>query len=244
MALDLFISYSHADRELRDELAKHLSGLRNLGIINDWFDGDIIEGTEWEQELLHHLNTAQIILLLVSANFIASEFSYQIEMQRALERHDAGLARVIPIILHPTDWKQLPFAKIQALPTDGKPVSVWPNRNEAFVNIVKGIKRSIRNLQDIGSSAADKTEGENIHVDADQHKAKAPGQSKRVQRSPVRSGSTNNSIGSIGGEHNQVYQADTVNSTVTNYYRRPSPDARSKGASGDNAKEEERHGTK
>src|SRR5437667_9798619 len=107
MALDLFISYSHADRELRDELAKHLSGLRNLGIINDWFDGDIIEGTEWEQELLHHLNTAQIILLLVSADFIASKFSYQIEMQRALERHDAGLARVIPIILHPTDWKQL-----------------------------------------------------------------------------------------------------------------------------------------
>jgi hypothetical protein len=243
MAVDLFISYSHADRGLRDELAKHLGGLRNLGIIDDWFDGDIIEGTEWEQELLHHLNTAQIILLLVSADFIASRFSYQVEMKRALERHDAGLARVIPIILHPTDWKQLPFAKIQALPTDGKPVSMWRNRNEAFVNIVKGIKRSIRDLQGVGSSVADKMGGENIHVDVDEHKAKAPGQSTHVQPSPVRSGGINNNIGSVGGKHNQVYQAHTVNNTVTNYYRKPSPDARQKDASVHNAEGEERHDT-
>src|SRR6266568_709473 len=141
MSIDVFISYSHADGELRNELAKHLSILRNHGTINDWFDGDIIEGSEWEQQLTDHLNTAQIILLLVSVDFLASNFCYNIEMKRALARHDVGEARVIPIILRPADWKSTPFAKLKALPTDGKAVTLWRTYDEDFVDIVKGIKR-------------------------------------------------------------------------------------------------------
>ena len=182
MAVELFISYASADRELQDELAKHLSGLRHRGIIKDWFNGDIVEGKEWKQELLYHLNTAQIILLLVSADFIASRFCYQIEMKRALERHNAGLACVIPIILHPSDWKQLPFGKLQALPADAKPVSTWTNRHEAFLSIVEGIKRAIRDLQDIESSTEDKTEGKHIHTDPDRQKAKATGHSAQASK--------------------------------------------------------------
>lgn len=204
MAVDLFISYSHEDRELRGELAKHLSGLRNIGVINDWFDGDIIEGREWEQELFHHLDTAQIILILVSADFIASKFCYQVEMQRALARHDAGLARVIPIILHPTDWKQLPFAKLQALPPDAKPVSMWSNRHEAYVNIVKGIKRAIQDLHDGVSQAEEKGEAD---------VQPAPGSLPHATQAR-----TVNVIGSIGGSNNVVNQAGTLRSIVTNNY--------------------------
>lgn len=242
MPIDVFISYARTDRELRDKLANQLSGLRNQGVINDWFDGEIIAGTEWESQIIDHLDTAQIILLLISADFLASNFCYNVEMKRALDRHDAGLVRVIPVILRPTDWKSAPFAKLKVLPADGKAAILWAVQDEAFVDVVEGIKRAIHDLQDRALQAVNKTGGVNIHVDPDQQNAKAQGQSARVQPSPAQSGGTNNSIGSIGGERNRVYQARTVNNTVTNYYGRPSSDVQSKDASMYNAGEEERHG--
>ena len=142
MALDVFISYSHQDRKACDELATHLSNLRNQEIITDWFDGDIVEGTEWEPQVLDHLRAAQIILLLISAHFLASKFCYSTELKEAIARHDANQARVIPIILRPVDWKGTPFAKLKALPLDGKPISQWRTRDEAFVNVVAGIRRA------------------------------------------------------------------------------------------------------
>ena len=143
MPLNVFISYSHKDRKLRDELAIHLSKLRNQQAITDWFDGDIIGGTEWEPQILERLHAAQIILLLISANFLASKFCYSIEMTQAIARHDANQACVIPIILRPVDWKGTPFAKLKVLPSDGKPVSQWRSHDEAFANIIKGIRRAI-----------------------------------------------------------------------------------------------------
>lgn len=147
MDIDVFIAYARKDHELRDELGKQLSALRRLGIINDWFDGDIIEGTEWEAELFEHLHNAQIILLLISPDFIASNFCYDVEMKKALERHDAKEARVIPIILRPVIWKGLPFARIQLAPAEGKPVTQWPDLDAALLDVVKRIRRSIDDLQ-------------------------------------------------------------------------------------------------
>src|SRR6266702_4118632 len=105
MPFDVFISYVHKDRKLRDELAVHLSNLRNQHVISDWYDGDLIPGTEWEPDILAHLRTARIILLLISAHFMASPFCRDIEMQEAIARHQARQARVIPILLRPTDWQ-------------------------------------------------------------------------------------------------------------------------------------------
>src|SRR5437764_6925547 len=105
MAVEVFISYAHKDRKFRDVLAIHLSNLRNLGVISDWYDGDIPPGTEWKPQIMGHLQTAQIILLLISADFMASKFCYSIELQEAIARHDAKQVRVIPIILRPTDWQ-------------------------------------------------------------------------------------------------------------------------------------------
>ena len=87
MALDVFMSYSHKDRTLRDELANHLSNLRRQGLISDWYDGDIVPGAEIKDEIQTHLNKARLVLLLISADFMASEFCYSIEMQQAIARH-------------------------------------------------------------------------------------------------------------------------------------------------------------
>jgi tetratricopeptide (TPR) repeat protein len=146
MPFDVFISYAHKDRKLRDELAVHLGNLRHQHLINDWFDGDIIPGAEWEQEILDHLRTAKIILLLISAHFMASSFCWDIEMKEAITRHEAKQARVIPIVLRPTDWSDAPFAKLQALPSLGKPVSRWPTHDDAFEDVIKGIRRAVEDL--------------------------------------------------------------------------------------------------
>ena len=155
MPFSVFISYAHRDRALYKELEKHLSNLRRQNVIASWYDGDISPGTEWESQITEHLNTDQIILLLISADFIASDFCYSIEMTQAIARHDANQARVLPIILRPTDWKGAPFAKLKVLPTDGKAVTNvtrWPTRDDAFADIVQGIREAIDDLMEKGTA--------------------------------------------------------------------------------------------
>src|ERR1700694_3005876 len=110
MALEVFISYAHQDQAFRSELDKHLSNLKRQQIISSWHDGNIVPGTEWPPQILDHIHTDQIILLLISADFMASDFCYSIEMTQAIARHQANQARVLPIILRPTDWKGAAFA--------------------------------------------------------------------------------------------------------------------------------------
>ena len=144
--IEIFYSYAHEDEVLRKELEKHLVLMRRQDIIIDWHDRSISPGSNWEQEINTHLNRAQIILLLVSSDFLSSEFCYSIEMERALERHHTREARVIPIILRPVDWQGTPFSKVQALPKNAKPVTRWRNRDEAFLNIAMGIRQSLQGL--------------------------------------------------------------------------------------------------
>lgn len=146
MALDVFISYSQKDRALRDELATHLSNLRRQGLISDWHDGDIVPGSDLQEQILTHLNKAQLILLLISADFMASDFCYSIEMQQAIARHQAQQARVIPIILRPADWEGAPFSHLKVLPTDGKPVTDWPSLDNAFADVMKGLRAAIKEV--------------------------------------------------------------------------------------------------
>lgn len=137
--IEVFYSYSHRDESLRDELEKHLSILRRQGVIDNWHDRRIGAGNEWEGSIDDHLNSADVILLLVSADFLASDYCYNIEMRRAMERHEAGEARVIPFILRPVYWRGAPFGKLNALPTDAVAVISWTNQDEAFTNIARGI---------------------------------------------------------------------------------------------------------
>lgn len=144
--IEIFFSYSHKDEQFLDELIKHLSILQRQGVIAGWNDREIHAGVEWIKEINTHLNRAHIILLLISPDFMASDYCYGIEVAHAMERHHAGEARVIPIILRPVDWREASFGKIQALPKNGKPVTTWGNADEAFADIAKGIKEAIKRL--------------------------------------------------------------------------------------------------
>lgn len=132
--IELFFSYSHRDEDLMKELVKHLSILKRQGLICAWHDRQITAGTEWEGQIDQHLNSAQVILLLISPDFMASDYCYDIELDRAMERHQNKAARVIPVILRPVDWKGAPFGKLQSLPKDAKPITSWTNRDEAFLD--------------------------------------------------------------------------------------------------------------
>src|SRR5262249_2287948 len=145
-AVSLFVSYSHKDESLRVELDTHLKLLHRLGVIDVWHDRKIDAGDEWKSAIDDNLERADIILLLVSADFIASDYCYEEEMNRALERHDNNEARVVPIIVRDVNWNKAPFAKLQALPKDGKPITdiqCWPNKDSAWRNVADGIEKVV-----------------------------------------------------------------------------------------------------
>ncbi|MGF1537423.1 MAG: toll/interleukin-1 receptor domain-containing protein, partial [Elainellaceae cyanobacterium] len=147
--LRLFYSYSHKDDALREQLETHLKLLQRQGLIQTWHDRRILAGDEWESEIDDNLNRADIILLLVSPDFIASDYCYDIEMKRAMERHEAGEARVIPVILRPVDWRGTPFNKLSWLPQNGDPITSWRDRDAAWLNVEQGIKQVAQSLKKI-----------------------------------------------------------------------------------------------
>jgi O-acetyl-ADP-ribose deacetylase (regulator of RNase III) len=145
-AVSVFVSYSHVDEQLRKELGKHLSVLERQGIIKSWYDRMIGAGAELEGMIDVHLNEARVILLLISADFIASPYCYDVEMKRALVRHDERQALVVPIILRAVSLNGTPFAKLQALPKDARPVSTWADRDSAFVDITDGLRNAVQDI--------------------------------------------------------------------------------------------------
>jgi hypothetical protein len=143
----IFFSYSHKDETLRDELEKYLSPLKRQDLVIEWYDRMIGAGEEWVQEVDTHLNTAHIILLLISPDFMASEYCHDVEVKRAMARHEAGEACVIPIILRPIYWQSAPFGKLQALPKNAKAVISWKSHDEAFFDVAEGIRRVVEDLR-------------------------------------------------------------------------------------------------
>ncbi|EPX0632244.1 TPA: toll/interleukin-1 receptor domain-containing protein, partial [Escherichia coli] len=143
----LVFSYSHADEALRNELEKHLSPLKRMGKITTWHDRRIIPGQEFENQIDYYFSQADIILLLISSDFIASDYCYQVEMTNALERHSRGEAVVIPVILRECAWKMLPFGRILAATVDGKPIDKFASHDEGYVQVVDAVSRAIANLE-------------------------------------------------------------------------------------------------
>ncbi len=144
---EIFCSYSHDDEELRLALYKQLAALRREGVAVYWDDRKIDPADEWKREIDQHLNTADVILLLISASFINSDYCYTVEMQRAMQRYEAGEAQVVPVIVQPCDWKKLPFEKLQVLPESAKPVTTWDNRAEAWANAAEGIRKVVEKVR-------------------------------------------------------------------------------------------------
>jgi tetratricopeptide (TPR) repeat protein len=161
-AVEVFYSYAHEDEKLKDELLKHLANIERQGIIVSWHDRKITGGREWAGEIDGHINTAGLILLLVSSDFMSSGYCNDVELQRAMERHEAKEARVIPVILRPVDFKGAPFEKLQALPTDARPVTRRRNRDAALLEVAQGIREAVEEIAAQSSSAASRKTHEAI----------------------------------------------------------------------------------
>lgn len=140
----LFFSYSHRDEALRDQLETHLAMLKRQGFIETWHDRRITAGEGVDNAISASLEAADIVLLLVSPDFLASDYCYEREMLRAIERDQAGACTVIPVILRPCDWHDAPFGKLLAAPKDGKPITQWPDLDAAFLDVTTAIKGAVK----------------------------------------------------------------------------------------------------
>jgi hypothetical protein len=145
MPIKIFLSYSHKDSEIKEELDTHFAPLKRSGKVQVWNDRDISLGEEWNAEILRELEEANIILLLVSANFIASNYIWEKEISRAMQRHERKEARVIPIFAKKCVFEDMPFAKLQGLPKNAKPIATFADRDEAYTEIVTAIRNLIDN---------------------------------------------------------------------------------------------------
>jgi hypothetical protein len=147
LKIKVILSYAHRDEKLRDELAKHLAALRRSAVIDIWYDREITPGGEFDRDIMQHLQRSDLVLLLISPDFMNSEYCYRREMRIALRRHAKAQACVIPIILRPVDWHETPIGKLSALPKDGRPVTSWRRRDDALLDVAKGIRRAAEELR-------------------------------------------------------------------------------------------------
>lgn len=154
--LQAFISYSHQDESYLSELEKHLSTLKREKLISTWHDRKIVPGQEWEKAIDGALQESDIYVFLISPDFVASEYCIEREVSIALERHNSERAIVIPIVVRPVDWLSTPLGKIQALPKDANPISVWGDKDQAWLEVAKGIRMAIADV----SRHKDRTLGE------------------------------------------------------------------------------------
>ncbi len=136
-----FISYSHRDGKALERLHTHLATLRRENRITAWYDHEVLAGDDIDSQINAQLSDSELFLALISPDFLASNYCYEKEMTEALERHERGTLRLIPIILEPCDWKTTPLGKLKALPKDGKPISTWKNENIAFLDVITELRR-------------------------------------------------------------------------------------------------------
>jgi len=144
--LRVFCSYAREDEEHLNVLREWLSGLKRQGLIEWWHDREIVPGWEWEEAIDKRLRTADIILLLVTSDFLGSDYVYEKEIRTAIERYERHEALVIAIIVRPALWQDTPLNKFQLLPKDAKPITRWPDRDEAWLNVTEGIQKAVEEL--------------------------------------------------------------------------------------------------
>jgi TIR domain len=144
--ISVFLSYSSRDQALVDQFTAHLTALKWQKVIQSWHDHQIEAGTDWSKSITSYLDSADIILLLLSADFLASEYSLD-EARRALKRNESGQARVLPILLRPINFSATPFAQLQATPSNGRPITLWEDKDVAFLSVTRDIRRAVEDLK-------------------------------------------------------------------------------------------------
>jgi len=167
-----FISYSHKDAAHLNRLHTHLATLRREGSITEWYDRVILTGGKMDLEIMGQLEGSDLFLALVSPDFLNSNYCYEKEMEKALQLHETGAIRIVPVILEPCDWQSTPLGKLKAVPKDGKPVAEWQNENTAFLDVVTELRRIVAAGKSVNneplatpiSTATDKSAGSRYKV--------------------------------------------------------------------------------
>ncbi|MCP4586142.1 toll/interleukin-1 receptor domain-containing protein [Pseudoalteromonas sp.] len=147
MAVRVFISYAHKDEQFKDSLVEHMSGLVRAKIVSEWNDRKIVPGQDWSDEISENLASSEIILFLISSSFMNSDYCMGVEVQKALSMHEEGRAQLIPIVIRAVDWSDSELSKIQGLPKDAVPIASWGNEDEAWVNVIGGVKKHIQEFK-------------------------------------------------------------------------------------------------
>ena len=140
----LFISYSHKDDSHREELEERLAMLKRNNIVSVWHDRKILAGEEWKDKIDDKLESADIILFLISPSFLASNYCFDVEVKKAMEKQAAGTAKIISIIVRTCDWHECEFSKFQAVPKDARPLDLWENKDSAWQDVIDGLKLHIK----------------------------------------------------------------------------------------------------
>jgi hypothetical protein len=144
---DIFLSYAHEDEALMTLVRKHLVVYDRLGQIRKWWDRKIVAGASVDHAISSRISSSDVILLFISADFVASNYCYEVEMTKALSQHREGQSVVVPVILRPCVWKNTPLGSLLALPRDGRPLASWPDQDEAAKDIAEGVMRAVVDLQ-------------------------------------------------------------------------------------------------
>ncbi len=153
--LKIFYSYAHEDEPILAELRKHLAPLRHEQIVVDWYDRELLPGADWDSEISSRLESADIVIALLSADFVASQYAYGRELRRALELHDRGSLALVPVVVRPCRWERLPVARLQVLPEDAKPITSWGEPDRAYLSVAVGVERAVRGLLSRSESLVD-----------------------------------------------------------------------------------------
>jgi TIR domain len=144
--LKVFLSYAHEDEAMKTQLDKNLIMLKKSDKIEVWQDRAIMAGDVWDEKISNALTAADIILLLISVDFNNSQYIWNKELKVALERHENNDARVIPIILRTCEWSEMPYNKLQVLPTNAKPISSFADADEAYTDVARGIRMVVDHI--------------------------------------------------------------------------------------------------
>lgn len=165
--LTAFISYAHEDEKFRERLEKQLVVLRRQGLLSTWHDRRITVGMNLHVEIQKQIENDDLIILLVSPDFIASDYCYEVELQRAMERHHAGQAVVVPVILRYCDWQNTPLRNLLAAPRDGKAITSWSDQDEAFLDVAQKIREAANRIVALAEARVDEGEDEEEPEDED-----------------------------------------------------------------------------
>jgi len=145
----LFISYAHEDELHLKQLTNRVKGLERQELIESWSDNEILPGMDWDDEIKSQLADADVIIFLISPDFIASEYIHKVELKNAVKRHNESEVIIIPVVIRPCDFSSLEIKKFQALPKGAKPISKWEDKDDAWLDVLQGIKKVINNIDKI-----------------------------------------------------------------------------------------------